>query len=80
LVGVIPHIVSYESLHVADGAFGQGLFLSLAQLPNEALYVFDKNIISSDHDLLLLRLLHFIKLFVASGGLVLLVLSHLLLL
>ena len=80
LVRVIPNVVSNESLHVADGAFGEGLFLGFAQLPNEALYIFDKNVISSDHDLLLLRLLHFIKLFCASGGLVLLVLSHLLLL
>ena len=57
LVGIVPDVMRDEPLHVADGAFREELFLSLAQLTNEALHIFDENVISSNHDLLLLRLL-----------------------
>lgn len=62
LVSVIPDVVSNESLDIADGTFGEGFFCGFTQLPNEALYIFDKNVISSNHNLLLLRLLRFVKL------------------
>jgi len=49
-----------ESLDVADGAFGQDFFLSFAQLANQTLNILDENVISSNHNFLLFRLLQFL--------------------
>jgi len=59
LVGIVPDVMRDEPLHVADGAFRKELFFGFAQFANESLYVLNENVISSNHDLLLLWLLHF---------------------